>query len=96
MDGAIDNFFFKSYLFYMFLNVVSVENFPYVVYSRFIQTQKVLLGVVMQINFINNKAVMTVTRREEYILTICENIILGQIIESRLDSLNHLELHFHL
>lgn len=33
----------------MFLNVVSVENFPYVVYSRFIQTQKVLLGVVMQI-----------------------------------------------
>ena len=40
-------------------NIVPAENFPYVAYSRSIQNQKVLLGIVIQIiipiiNFIKN------------------------------------------
>ena len=99
MDIKADLFLKTVLFFHFYPNIVPAENFPYVIYSRFIQIPKFFLVLyskfILIIKFINTKTFITIIGKNEYYETICGSKFLGQIVESRVQSLSHLKLHGH-
>ena len=99
MDIKADLFFKILLFFHFYPNIVPAENFPYVIYFRFIQIPKFFLVLYLRfmliINFINTKTFVTILGKNEYNETICRSKFLEQIVESRVQSLSHLKLHGH-